>query len=161
MGFYIFDLDGTLCNIDHRLHHLEKSRWDLFFEACVDDEPVPDVINLFNDLVRDFHRVEIWSGRSDAVIRQTHEWLDKHLLQDMDIVDVDLKGAPSNYLTRMRQDGDFTPDDQLKKSWMKNHLKTGPKPTMIFDDRQRVVDMWREMGITCAQVAQWDELKKD
>lgn len=25
--------------------------------------------------------------------------------------------------------------------------------TAVFDDRQQVVDMWREIGLTCCQVA--------
>jgi len=33
---------------------------------------------------------------------------------------------------------------------MKN---AGFEPTLIFDDRQSVVDMWREQGIRVAQVA--------
>ena len=32
----------------------------------------------------------------------------------------------------------------------------GFNPTMAFDDRQQVVDMWRERGLTVAQVAEGD-----
>ena len=34
--------------------------------------------------------------------------------------------------------------------------KDGYEPFLVFDDRQRVVDMWRRNGIQCCQVAPGD-----
>jgi hypothetical protein len=46
------------------------------------------------------------------------------------------------------------PDDKLKKEWLD---KLFPYPhndiVCVFDDRDKVVDMWRENGLTCMQVA--------
>jgi hypothetical protein len=33
-------------------------------------------------------------------------------------------------------------------------VKDGYQPTMAFDDRDQVVEMWRAHGIACAQVAE-------
>jgi hypothetical protein len=51
----------------------------------------------------------------------------------------------------MRKIGDFRPDEVLKKEWLD---EVGPENIkMIFDDRDKVVKMWRDNGITCLQVA--------
>lgn len=145
--FVIFDFDGTLCDVSHRLHFIQgkKKSWRKFFEACVDDEPKWPIINTFRAMRSAGHRVEIWSGRSAVVEDRSRTWLDTHVDWDA-----------GNYLKRMRPIGDYTPDDELKESWL--HSLT-VKPDLVFDDRQRVVDMWRRNGITCAQVDAWEERK--
>jgi len=73
----IFDLDGTLADITHRLHFIQKEPkdWDGFFAACVADKPIAHTIEIMNILMnRD--RVEIWTGRSDIVREETIRWLD-------------------------------------------------------------------------------------
>jgi predicted kinase len=144
-NLYIFDLDGTLANIDHRAHFVRNGRrqWKEFFEACDKDEPVMDVIEVFLEL-RKNNDVRIWSGRSASVREKTLAWLDKHIPNG------------SFHLQHMRPENDYQSDVELKRSWLKAEQI---RPTMIFDDRQQVVDMWREEGITCAQVAPWNEDK--
>ncbi len=36
----IFDIDGTLADCSHRLHHIQKdpADWDGFYEACEDED---------------------------------------------------------------------------------------------------------------------------
>lgn len=43
---FVFDLDGTLCNCDHRLHYIKNKpkRWDLFFAGIPLDPPCEDVV---------------------------------------------------------------------------------------------------------------------
>lgn len=150
----IFDLDGTIANIDHRLHYLDKKDWKGFFLACGDDEPILPVINVLKAFVEAGHHVEIWSGRSDVAERETYEWLDKHIrkFNSPNVI------YPSTILTHMRADGDNTPDYILKENWLHEfHQKHGKFPDIIFDDRQQVVDMWRRNGVLCAQVASWEE----
>lgn len=136
-----FDLDGTLANIEHRLHYIQQQpkNWDGFFAACVDDEPIWPVIGLLRSLRDHGHLIEIWSGRSDAVRRETEQWLEKH----------DCKGAE----LRMRKHGDHRPDFQVKEEWL---LSLTLRPMVAFDDRQQVVDMWRRNGVICCQVAPGD-----
>jgi hypothetical protein len=48
------------------------------------------------------------------------------------------------------------PDDDLKKKWFNDLFPTQKDiddVVCVFDDRQKVVDMWRDMGLTCMQVA--------
>lgn len=139
MAFYVFDLDGTLADCTHRLHHLERKDWRAFFAACVDDTPIGHMIELCSALAWNAgHRVEIWSGRSDEVRSETEAWLKKHGLGGLPVL--------------MRTAGDHRPDDEVKREF----LRGGGVPDLIFDDRKRVVDMWRAEGIACAQVASGD-----
>lgn len=164
---YIFDLNGTLADLKHRRHFVErpsfnlfdpkervqankpwKPNWDAFHAACVDDKPIQPVIELLLSLELRAE-VWIWSGRMSTVREQTILWLDQNVIAN-DCMDMDT-------ILTMRPAGDYTPDDQLKESWL--HAMSPEdraRLVMVFDDRQHVVDMWRRNGIVCAQVASGD-----
>ena len=141
----IFDLDGTLALVDHRRHYVNKPNpdWDAFYRACVDDEPNKLIVELSQTLYVMGNYIEIWSGRSDIVRRETCRWLKKHDIRHSKLV--------------MREEGDYTPDDELKEKWMDQffagHIY---RDLLVFDDRDKVVAMWRRRGITCCQVAEGD-----
>ncbi|MCC5871720.1 MAG: hypothetical protein JJU22_04930 [Gammaproteobacteria bacterium] len=139
----IFDLDGTLADIEHRLHFIasKPKRWDRFFRACVDDAPNTPVIELAQTLHGSGWEIWIWSGRSDAVRIQTKAWLATHVGIE----------AP----LRMRRDGDHQADVTLKESWLLA-LKPADRARLRFivDDRASVVAMWRSHGLTCLQCAE-------
>ncbi len=168
---YIFDLDGTLALVDHRRHLVEyrdcpqchgcgeapgvpecrdcgatgrlKPDWPAFFAACARDEPNTPVVDTLLRLLDTDCDVWIWSGRSSEVMEQTNVWLADHL-----------GDAAHGLPLCMRVEGDFTPDDQLKESWlhgMRAHDRR--RLVAVFDDRQKVVDMWRRNGVACFQVA--------
>jgi hypothetical protein len=138
----IFDLDGTLALVDHRRHYVTNGnqQWDEFHKACVNDEANWPVIHTLMSLFRSGADVFIVSGRSDLVRLETEDWLLKH-------------GIPFDGLI-MRKHGDYTPDDILKLSWMNDGTIPKHRIKMVFDDRDKVVKMWREQGITCFQVAE-------
>lgn len=145
---YIFDLDGTLALIEHRRRFVEDKKnanWPAFYAACGDDAPNYPVIDTMRRLRDAGAEVWIFSGRSDEVRDTTVAWLCEytHLLSwELD-----------TSLT-MREEGDYTPDDELKKSWLDMMLIDDRKRLVAaFDDRDRVVKMWRDAGITCFQVA--------
>lgn len=138
----IFDLDGTIADISHRTHFVRDGGkdWESFFAGCVADVPNWPVIHAFNAHVAVGHDVEIWSARSDIVRHETEAWLDI------------AAGILPSRLTRMRSAGDNTPDVVLKRYWL-NQMHESERPDIVYDDRQRVVDMWREEGVACFQVA--------
>lgn len=142
----LFDLDGTLADCSHRLHHIEKSPkdWPAFFAACDGDAPIVHMIHLFQRLSRnaDGHDdLSLWitSGRSDECREATEAWLHRHGVKYERLV--------------MRKAGDFTGDDTLKSSWLEDGTIPKERVLMAFDDRDRVVASWRAAGIPCLQVA--------
>lgn len=142
MSFYVFDLDGTLADCEHRVKaHLTgpQKDWRAFFAACPGDTVIPHVRALLWALWHGGHRVEIWSGRSDEVRAETEAWLAANSMR-------------KSLLTKMRKAGDHRPDDVVKAEF----LDPAAPPDVIFDDRARVVKMWRAKGIPCFQVADGD-----
>jgi FMN phosphatase YigB (HAD superfamily) len=141
----IFDLDGTLALIDARrqLSTLPngKINWDVFFDAdnIKLDLPNNPVIVAFKAMQKAGHRMVIFSGRSDATDKATFTWLDKFGIEP-DMI-------------KMRRAGSYIPDDKLKEAWLQDLLDDGEDVFCTFDDRDKVVEMWRRNGITCFQVA--------
>ena len=146
---YIFDLDGTLALIEHRRHIIEDpsrddTKWRRFYAACDKDQPNEPVIRVMESL-RLFADVWIFSGRSEEVRGKTVEWLTQHT----SFLSHDLDAA-----LMMRATGDYTADDVLKKQWLDAMLVDDRRRLVAtFDDRDRVVKMWRDNCVTCFQVA--------
>ena len=140
----IFDLDGTLAIIDKRREKATlpngKINWKTFFDpANIElDEPNVPVIKTFQAMKAAGYRVGVFSGRDAVSYVETSNWLEKY-------------GVDFDFM-RMRPKGSHTPDDVLKKQWLDEELSTGEEIMCTFDDRDKVVKMWRENGITCMQV---------
>ncbi len=156
---YIFDLDGTLAIIEHRLHYIQghKKDWRGFFSAVGDDMPNLPVIRTLQALRQAGSEIWIWSGRSDECKPQTVKWLCEH----------GCFGFPANTLPawpfwaperfRMLKADDHRDDVDVKREWL--HEIEPPewnRLTAVFDDRARVVQMWRDAGVPCFQVAPGD-----
>lgn len=139
----IFDLDGTLALIDERRALAAKPdgkiNWKIFFapENIALDKPNEPVIEMFKCLADRGFEMIILSGR-DAISRtETRAWLKE-------------QGIFPDILW-MRPQGSFTPDDVLKQTWLG---EIGADNVFcVFDDRDKVVKMWRDNGLTCFQVA--------
>jgi len=144
---YIFDLDGTLADATHRLHLIQNGRkdWDLFYEQCVHDKPIWGTIDTLTSLHESGATCLIWTGRGDKVLPQTRDWLYSCIPQN--IVD--------RCRLRMRKDGDHREDVVVKQEWL-DELDPLARRQIVaaFEDRKRVVDMWRKNGIICYQVAE-------
>lgn len=145
---YIFDIDGTLCNIEHRLHYLETKDWDSFYKACEDDQPNRPVIEVLNTLLASGADIYLFSGRSEIVREETIRWLSRYTYYPIHEL------RRNETLLTMRSERDYTEDHILKESWLHFMLKEDiDRLVGVFDDRKRVVDMWRSHGIACFQVA--------
>jgi len=141
----IFDLDGTLALIDKRRDLATKNGkmdWDVFFNPDNIDLDIPnDAVVQVAKLLSTTHSIWILSGRSDVTHQATIDWLNKH-----DIWFDHLIMRPKNHL--------YMKDSDLKKMWLDSIGKDNID--MVFDDRNQVVDMWRQNGLTTFQVAKGD-----
>lgn len=141
----ICDLDGTLCDIEHRrVHVTEKPKdWKAFFDGMEDDTVNEAVMSVLDGWLNGFENEVIFcTGRPEKYRAATEAWLDEHH-------GVQLTGRELH----MRKDGDYRPDDIVKEEILNNHIDKD-RVLFVLDDRQQVVDMWRRNGLQCFQVAE-------
>tara|TARA_A200000159_G_C7252419_1_gene309381 strand:+ start:307 stop:846 length:540 start_codon:yes stop_codon:yes gene_type:complete len=167
----IFDLDGTLAIIDKRRVLAGKTKdgvptnkmdWDVFFDpdnVFNLDQPNVPVIKMAQTFAKDGFKIVIFSGRNDRSFHTTKKWLKKHDVPfDLLVMRPDKFQADSWPIA----DGNpATPDmrfmpDEILKTKMLDTFVDKDDVLMTVDDRQKVVDMWRDLGLTCFQVAPGD-----
>jgi phosphoglycolate phosphatase-like HAD superfamily hydrolase len=138
---YVFDIDGTLADASHRLHHIARKPkdWRAFFAASADDKAIEHICDLARHLSK-AKPVVFVSGRSDEVREETEDWLER---------ETGLRGP-----LYMRNRRDRRPDYIVKAELLDRLQADGYRPIMAFDDRDQVVKMWRAKGVPCAQVAE-------
>ena len=140
----IFDIDGTLMNIEHRKKFVEQKPkdWNAFRDATEDDTPNLDVFAIAKSLQADGHNILVASGRN-----KSQRAITLMQLMGQKLVFRDLK---------MRSDTDYRPDTELKSDMLDKFRAEGWDPVLVFDDRTSVVNMWRERGLRAVQVAPGD-----
>ena len=144
---YVFDIDGTLANTSHRLHHIagRNKDWEKFYDECDKDKPIHAVLAVAVCLFHNSPTPVIFStGRSERIRDKTKAWLSNYNLFTLD------------KQLFMRRDGDHRPDYILKKGHIEHMRNNGYEPMIVFEDRNQIVNMWREQGIACLQVANGD-----
>ena len=150
----IFDLDGTIANDTHRAHYLtegSKKDWDAYYDACDGDTPHTHILIVLKALAEHGEKVEIWTGRSERVREKTIAWLNE---RGLDVEPPFFQTPYDVAALRMRPENDLRPDTVLKHEWLEQARERGEAPDLAFDDRDRVVEMWRAAGIPCCQVAE-------
>lgn len=137
MKTVVFDIDGTLADVQWRRHLVESrpKRFDKFHDAMTDDPPRDEIIELCNLYYNAGWEVLIFTGRPESHRQQTTTWLAKH-------------GVQYAQLHMRTMDRQYDPDNEIKQD-MLNGLNR--KVHVAVDDRQKVVNMWRENGVVCLQ----------
>jgi hypothetical protein len=79
----VFDIDGVLADVTHRLHHLESrpKDWMAFFAAAPLDPPLQPGVELAREAARDCEVVYL-TGRPELCRVDTLRWLRQHALPD-------------------------------------------------------------------------------
>ena len=146
----ICDVDGTIVNIEKR-HALAKAgakkgkklNWNIFLDDKVileNDVEQEDVTGVIKSLIQSGHRVIITSARNER-----HRTVTENSLN--------VAGVFRSALF-LRPDGDFRTDSEFKQEVLNSLIANDWKPDLVFDDRNQVVNMWRQNGLTCVQVAE-------
>jgi len=127
---YVFDVDGTLAKMNGR------SPYD--YSLVHTDTVNHNVAMIARLLAQSGLPIIIVSGRTDDCKFETAKWLYDNSIPHDKIF--------------MRKTGDNRNDAIVKREIYEKELKDKYNILAIFDDRNRVVDMWRSLGLTCLQV---------
>lgn len=126
----IFDTDGTTATMVNR----KPFEWD----KVGTDLPRYNVINHAIDLKKRGIKIINLSGRDGVCKQLTRDWYDR-------------VGMPCDDHFQ-RKEGDQRPDDIIKKEILFDEIAKKYNILYVVDDRQKVVDMWRSIGLECWQV---------
>lgn len=140
----IFDIDGTLADMEHRKHLAEKKEWDAFFTAMPQDAPKQPIIDLLKMYYHFGHAIILVTGRPKTYENHTREWLRQHGI------------LPYVRDLYMRPAADKRGDDEVKKEIFLESIGPLFDTKYVIDDRNKVVNMWRSLGLTVLQCAPGD-----
>lgn len=139
----VFDVDGVLADVRHRLHHVERSGrhspdWEAFFAAAPLDPPLAQGLALVHQAERDCE-VAYLTGRPERCRADTLAWFAAHDL-------------PAGTLV-MRPDDDRSPARLAKPRWL-TRLTRGRVLAVVVDDDPAVCEAYRARGWTVIE-ATW------
>jgi hypothetical protein len=152
---WLVDIDGTVALRGDGSHVRGPYDWHRVHE----DVPNPPVVHLLRVMLAYGDHLLFLSGRNEVCRPATFTWLRDYVF----------RGAlgPSDRLAwdtqvvglLMRPDTDewrYAPDDELKRWLYETAIAPTHRVVGVLDDRDRVVKMWRDLGLTCLQVAPGD-----
>lgn len=134
----VFDLDGTLADVRHRLHLVDRRPrdWDAFFTAARADPPLPQGVALARESARDCD-VAYVSGRPERCRDDTLAWLREH-------------GLPEGEL-HLRADADRRPARVAKPALLRRAAR-GRVVAVVVDDDPMVCDAYERAGFRVLRV---------
>ena len=137
----IFDIDGTLANINHRLRHVmnDKKDWEAFHGRISDDIPNGPVVTLLRVMKTTGYRIILTTARFEKYRKETEKWLERNTIFYHDLF--------------MRPNGDFRPDHEVKEDMLRDLQIGRDNILFVVNDRSSVVEMWRRNGLTVLQCA--------
>jgi FMN phosphatase YigB (HAD superfamily) len=112
INLYIFDIDGVVADISHRLRYMHEKNYDAFYsdEELAKDEEIPAGIDLVNRLFEsDNSFVMFMTGRPYSTQKATWKWLNEHKV----------KHCRSGFF---RDDGDYRPSPIVKVEGVKQAI---------------------------------------
>ena len=137
----VFDIDGVVADVRHRLHHLTgRHNWHAFFREAGGDPLLAEGAALAHDLA-ERHDIAWLTGRPEWLRKVTADWLDRHDL-------------PPGALW-LRPDGDYRPARHYKLGVLRRlRDRDGRTVAAVVDDDVEVVDAALAHGFP-AVLADW------
>ncbi len=128
---------AVLCDIDGTLAiHVSRGPYDL--ERCETDELNASVAEALEAFRARGDHIVLLSGRQSEYREHTERWLTKN-------------GVDYDELW-MRATDDRRSDDIVKGELFDAHVRGRFNVRMVLDDRDRVIALWRRIGLACWQV---------
>jgi predicted ATPase len=140
----VFDIDGTLANIEHRRAFVatKPKNWKAFNAGIVNDTPHEDIVWLAQSFDNGLNKIVLCSGRGEE-----HRIVTEKQMRDFDVLFNALYMRPAK---------DHRPDDIIKVELLQQIRADFGNPFLWFDDRTRVVNAIRAEGVRVLQVAPGD-----
>jgi hypothetical protein len=135
----IFDIDGTVAHMNGR------SSYD--YTQVLTDTPDDVLYEIVCMYVASGYHIIFLSGRKSECREDTVKWLQEHF---------ELSGSGVYSSLFMRPDGDNRADQIVKYELFDQHVRPHYAVRCVYDDRNRVVEMWRKLGLKCLQVEPGD-----
>ncbi len=138
-GYVLCDIDGTVANLDHRLHYVKGDRpdWKGFFAEMDKDTLIKENLDTLIKLHEEGYEVLMVSGRPDTYRDVTEQWLYSN-------------GVNRHCAVLMRRGNDCRPDTDVKRDIM--NIIGKENIHCVIDDRPCVVRMWKEEGVEVIDV---------
>lgn len=145
--YILVDIDGTLAEITHRRHFVREKpkNWKRFYEELHKDTLRKEVWEQVEAETMKAHEagkrayVMLISARPENYRKETEEWLSR-------------VGVLDYTALIMRRAGDSREDSIVKREILHKYFKDKSKIIKVFDDRPRVIRMWREEGLDVVDV---------
>lgn len=168
----IFDIDGTLANAEHRLHHIKdptywrgvppRPDWDTFLsdELVGLDDAIPQTWAILEAFLNNPGvRLIFITGRKESTRQMTVSWFsDKDCPHRAGSAwyweERQGSGGIVGPVIYMRKNGDRRPSSTVKRELLNQARADGYNPTLVFEDRADDTAMWRSEGLLCCQVAE-------
>lgn len=160
MKTYIFDIDGTLADCSHRVEFLinhkgerDDNFWHKFYSTMSEDKAIEETIEIHNSLLHRGFNIIYITGRNEEWREETLKWLYNNIYSGLvEHLSEEVEEILLNHLDNslyMRPKGSREDDTTLKPKIIEGILKDNPymKIMGMFEDRKRVVDSVRKMGI--------------
>lgn len=151
-GFYVpdpklpatvlVDIDGTVA--------LKGDRDPFDWGRVGEDAPNGPVIATVLALHSYGFRIVFMSGRVEECRAQTARWIAENLWSKYE------PHPQGHDALLMRANGDYRKDSVVKRELFDAHVRNSYYVLLVLDDRDQVVEMWREIGLTVFQVAPSD-----
>lgn len=135
----LIDLDGTLVDCSHRIHHFHNKEYDDFFNKIPLDIPNSWCLEVI-DSFKATHKILLITARPLKTTLLTRSWLVRHGIYHDQL-----------FIT---SSGMFISDDEIKRRMYKDRVAPFYKVSFVIDDRSHVVKMWRDLGLVCLQCAE-------
>lgn len=143
---FIFDVDGTLANVDPYIHFVRGSNrdYDAFHSSSINAVPNFGVVEMLNNALFDGHSILVVTSRKEKWRGLTSLWLKNNNI--------------TSHALYMRKDEDYRPDYEAKKDMLEQINKTW-NVIHAVDDNPNVIRLWEENYIPTTKIGTWDGVK--
>ena len=140
----VFDIDGTLANVEHRRQFVASrpKNWAAWNAGMPNDTVNEDIKWMLNSFLDADATIILCSGRGEETRAVTEQWLRDNAIYSAALF--------------MRKAKDYRKDSIVKVELLQQIREQWGEPFLWVDDRKQVVDAIRAEGIRVLQVAPGD-----